>query len=124
MSGLPDAVRQLLPRLRDPVFTRVLLVTLPEATPVHEAARLQNDLRRAGIEPYAWVINQSFAGGAFRDPVLAERGLREAPYFAEVRNLLATRFAVIPWQSEAPVGPDRLRALAASPAAFVGALRG
>ena len=60
-GDVPDAVRQLLPRLRDPQFTRILLVTLPEATPVHEAAQLQDDLRRAGIEPFAWVVNQSFA---------------------------------------------------------------
>lgn len=57
-SDMPEAVRSLLPRLRDPEFTRVLLVTLPEATPVHEAARLQDDLLRAGITPFAWVINQ------------------------------------------------------------------
>jgi arsenite-transporting ATPase len=113
MSDLPDSVRRLLPRLRDPEFTRVLLVTLPEATPVHEAARLQNDLRRAGIEAYAWVINQSFAADGFRDPVLVERGSREEPYVAEVRDHLATRFAIIPWKSEAPVGPERLRELAA-----------
>jgi arsenite-transporting ATPase len=124
MSDLPDSVRRLLPRLRDPAFTRVLLVTLPEATPVHEAARLQNDLRRAGIEPYAWIINQSFAGDSFRDPVLVERGSREAPYVAEVSDRLATRFAVIPWQPEAPVGPDRLRQLAAGLPAFAGALKG
>jgi arsenite-transporting ATPase len=124
MSDLPDSVRRLLPRLRDPAFTRVLLVTLPEATPVHEAARLQDDLRRAGIEPYAWIINQSFAGDAFRDPVLVERGSREAPYVAEVSDRLATRFAVIPWQPEAPVGPDRLRQLTAGLPAFVGALKG
>ena len=54
-SDLPDSVRQLLPRLRDPEFTRVLLVTVPEATPVHEAARLQDDLKRAGITPFAWL---------------------------------------------------------------------
>ena len=112
MSDVPDAVRQLLPRLRDADFTRVLLVTLPEATPVHEAARLQDDLQRAGIKPHAWIINQSFAGDGFRDPVLVERGLREAPYFAEVRDHLAARFAVIPWKPEAPVGPKRLRELA------------
>ena len=114
MSDLPDSVRRLLPRLRDPEFTRVLLVTLPEATPVHEAARLQDDLRRAGIEAYAWIINQSFASDGFRDPVLVERGSREEPFVAEVRDRLATRFAVIPWKSEAPVGPERLRELAAS----------
>ncbi len=48
-SGMPEAVQNLLPRLRDPEFTRVLIVTLPEATPVHEAAQLQRDLRRAEI---------------------------------------------------------------------------
>lgn len=112
MSDAPEAVRQLLPRLRDPGFTRILLVTLPEATPVHEAARLQDDLRRAGIQPYAWIVNQSFAAEGFHDPVLVERGLREAPYVAEVRDHLATRLAVIPWHPDAPIGPDRLRALA------------
>jgi len=111
MSDLPDPVRQLLPRLRDQEFTRVLLVTLPEATPVHEAARLQSDLRRAGIESYAWVINQSFAGDGFRDPVLVERGAQEETYIAEVRNELARRFCVVPWKPEAPVGPGRLREL-------------
>ena len=72
-SELPGPVRELLPRLRDPGYTRVLLVTLPEATPVHEAAQLQDDLKRAGIEPYAWVINQSFAAAQSRDPALRQR---------------------------------------------------
>ncbi len=111
MSDLPDAVRNLLPRLRDPEFTHVLIVTLAEATPVHEAASLQEDLRRAGIEPYAWVINQSFAGNGFRDPVLVERGLRELPYIDEVRERHARHIALIPWKPEAPVGAERLRAL-------------
>jgi arsenite-transporting ATPase len=114
MSDLPEAVRMLLPRLRDPQFTRVLLVTLPEATPVHEAARLQDDLARAGIQPFAWVINQSFAGDSFRDPVLVERGARELPFIAEVRDRLSDRIALIPWRAEAPVGPQRLRELARS----------
>ena len=121
MSDVPDAVRQLLPRLRDADFTRVLLVTLPEATPVHEAARLQDDLRRAGIKPYAWIINQSFAGDGFRDPVLVERGSREAPYIAEVRDRLATRFAVIPWKLQAPVGLELLRELAGDSLVAAGA---
>ncbi len=54
-----EEVEKLLPRLRDPDFTRVLLVTLAESTPVHEAAALQNDLRRAEIEPHVWIVNQS-----------------------------------------------------------------
>jgi arsenite-transporting ATPase len=108
----PDAVRHLLPRLRDPHFTKVLLVTLPEATPVHEAATLQTDLRRAGIEPFAWIVNQSFAGDDVRDPVLRERGAREGRYLAEVRDQLAARLAWVPWYPDAPVGPDKLLTLA------------
>jgi arsenite-transporting ATPase len=111
-SDLPDSVRQLLPRLRDPEFTRILLVTLPEATPVHEAARLQEDLQRAGIEPFAWVVNQTFAGNGFRDRVLAERGQRELPYIAEVRDRLSRKMTIIPWNPIEPVGADRLRRLA------------
>ena len=107
-GAVPDAVRQLLPRLRDPDFTKVLLVTLPEATPVHEAAQLQDDLRRAGIEPFAWVINQSFAGAHVRDPILRERGLREQPFLKEVSDHLATRIAWAPWYAEPPVGRVRL----------------
>ena len=110
-SDMPEAVRNLLPRLRDPEFTRVLLLTLPEATPVHEAARLQDDLLRAGITPFAWVINQGFWGTSFQDPLLVERGLREVPYIAEVRDKLARRLAFIPWQPELPVGAMALRAI-------------
>jgi arsenite-transporting ATPase len=87
-GDVPDAVRTLLPRLWDPEFTKVILVTVPEATPVHEAAQLQDDLRRAGIEPFAWVVNQSFAGDEVRDPILCERGSRELPFLAEVCNSL------------------------------------
>ena len=106
-----DEVRRLLPRLRDPAFARILLVTLPEATPVHEAGRLDDDLRRAGIAPYAWVVNQSFAHSGATDPVLAERAAREIPYIAEVAER-ATRLAVVPWQVTAPVEAGRLSVLA------------
>jgi arsenite-transporting ATPase len=112
LSATPGAVRELLPRLRDPQFTRVILVTTPEATPVHEAARLQDDLRRAGITPFAWVVNQSFAGGGFSDPVLVERGIQELPFINEVRERHARRVALIPWKHEPPVGSERLGELA------------
>jgi arsenite-transporting ATPase len=108
-SNLPEEVRQLLPRLRDAAFTRVLVVTLPEATPVHEAAALQADLRRAQIEPFAWVINQSMARSASRDPVLLARGDDEAPYIREVAGQLSRRTAIVPWVAEEPVGPEKLR---------------
>ncbi len=117
MSDLPESVRELLPRLRDPEFTRVLLVTLPEATPVHEAQRLQEDLGRAGIAPFAWVVNQCFSGGSYLDPVLVERSEREGPYLAEVREQLARRMAVVRWEPFEPVGAEKLRRLAARGAA-------
>ena len=104
-------VLRLLPRLRDPNFTRVLLVTLPEATPVHEAAALQDDLRRAEIEPTAWVINQSFARSGSRDPLLVARGTDEQPYLQEVVERLARRAVIVPWVAEEPAGPENLQQL-------------
>jgi arsenite/tail-anchored protein-transporting ATPase len=107
LSYIPDSVRRLLPQLRNPDFTRILIVTLPEATPVHEAARLQDDLRRAGITPYAWVINQSLAATGTNDPVLAERAALEHRYIAEVQDGLSHRVALIPWLAQAAAQGNR-----------------
>lgn len=109
-SQMPDSVRGLLPRLRDPEFTRILLVTLPEATPVHEAERLQRDLERAGIRPYAWVINQALTPLPVRDPLLARRRASEGPYIREVVQGLAQRVAMVPWQGEPLADPQRVPA--------------
>ncbi len=108
-SDLPDEVRELLPRLRDPEWSRVLIVTVPEPTPVHEAADLQADLRRAGIEPFAWVVNQSLAASGTRDPVLAARAAGENPFLREVSERRSSRTAVVPWVADEPVGPAGLR---------------
>jgi arsenite-transporting ATPase len=111
-SDVPDAVRQLLPLLRDGEYTRVLLVTVPEATPVHEAARLQADLGRAGITPYGWIVNQSFFNGGVRDPILATRAGHEVPLIEEVRTRHASRVAMVPWVSAEPAGTEALGRLA------------
>ncbi len=111
LSYIPESVRRLLPQLRDAEFTKVLIVTLPEATPVHEAERLQNDLVRAGITPYAWVVNQSFAATQTRDPILMQRTRLESRYINEVKTL-ANRVFLLPWRPEAPVGAERLQQLA------------
>jgi len=111
-GDLPEAVVNLLPRLRDPEFTRVLVVTLAEATPVHEAERLQDDLRRAGIEPFAWVIEQSLLASGTTDPVLAERGRCERPWVQQVMTTDARRCALLAWQAQPPVGAQALRELA------------
>ena len=98
MNEIPEAVRQLLPRLRDSEFTKVFLVTLPEATPVHEAVSLQTDLRRAGIEPAGWIINQSLAPLTVTDQVLVQRRAREFRYIEEVVSQDVSTY-LIPWQA-------------------------
>jgi arsenite-transporting ATPase len=113
-STQAEEVLRLLERLRDPEFTRILLVTLPEATPVHEAADLQEDLRRAHIEPFAWVINQSLLHSGTCDPLLQCREESEHRYLREVVCKHAKRTAWLPWQAEEPIGPDALARLAAS----------
>jgi arsenite-transporting ATPase len=117
-SNLPEEVRELLPRLRDREFTRILMVTLPEPTPVHEAADLQNDLRRARIEPWAWVINQSFIRCGTTDPVLAARGRSELPMIREVVAGLSHRTALVSWLKDEPVGAAKLRQLFGFPELF------
>ena len=107
-SEMPEAVANLLPRLRDPNFTRVLIVTLAEATPVHEAAALQRDLRRAEIEPYAWIINQVLSPLPLTDPLLKQRQAHEQKYLREVKDVQASRVGVIPWQIAPPIGLQAL----------------
>ena len=114
-TQMPDYVEALLPRLRDPEFARVLIVTLPEATPVHEATQLQVDLTRAEIEPFAWIINQSLQPLPVSAPVLQQRKHHETPYIREVSESLAPRLAVLPWQKKPPTGVERLRRIADEP---------
>jgi len=95
-SGSPEAVQRLLPRLRDPQYTHVLLVTLPEATPIHEAMQLERDLARAGITPLAWVVNQSLTPLEITDPVLRARRSLEGGHLAELAAH-ARQMALEPW---------------------------
>lgn len=96
MSDIPDSVRRLLPRLRDAEYTKVLIVTLPEATPVHEAAQLQQDLMRAGITPFAWVINQCLSPLPVTDPTLIARQAAEKAYIEEVTRAHSALTYLIP----------------------------
>jgi len=98
-------------RLQDPAYTRIVLVTLPEATPVSQAAALQEDLRRARIEPYAWVVNKSMWVAGTRDPVLSGRMQGERRQLARVEDGLARRTFALPWASSPPVGLSGLAAL-------------
>ncbi|MBL0643805.1 arsenical pump-driving ATPase [Aeromonas veronii] len=98
-------------QLQDPKQTKVLIVTLPEPTPVQEAANLQSDLRRAGIEPWGWLINHSLQQAAVSSPLLQLRAERQLPHIEAVEQQHASRFAVVPLLAEEPVGPDALRRL-------------
>lgn len=93
-------VSGLLPRLRDSAFARLLICTLPEATPVHEAAQLQDDLARAGITPTAWVVNQSLTPLTVTDPLLVARRNREARYLDEIASQHSEQTFILPWQQQ------------------------
>ena len=94
-------------RLQDPAQTKMVIVTLPETTPVLEAEALQADLRRAGIEPWAWVVNASLAAAGPTDPLLVARAAAEEPHIDRVERK-NPRVAVIPWLTEEPIGSRRL----------------
>lgn len=98
-SDAPDSVRHLLPRLRDPAFTKVVLVTLPEPTPVHEAAKLSDDLGRAGIKPFGWVINRSLSLAGVKEPILGAKAAAEVPCIEEVLSI-SERTVVLPWSRQ------------------------
>jgi len=98
-------------QLQDPQQTKVLIVTLAETTPVLEAAGLQADLRRAGIEPWAWVVNQSLAVVPTTSPLLQHRAADERARLTDVATNHAARYAVVGLQAVEPVGAERLVAL-------------
>lgn len=108
-GDVPENVKKLLPRLRNPEETGVVIVTLAEATPVLEASRLQEDLKRAGIDPKWWVINQSLAATETTDPVLRGRASSETKWIAKVNSELASKCAVIPWLHEEKIGYEQLK---------------
>ena len=110
-GDVPESVKKLLPRLRNPEETGVVIVTLAEATPVLEAARLQEDLKRAQIDPKWWVINQSLYATDTTDSVLKGRALSEIEWIKKVREELAPQSALIPWLPEEKIGYDSLKEL-------------
>lgn len=110
-------------QLQDPRRTKVVLVTLAETTPVLEAAGLQEDLRRAGIQPWAWIVNNSLAAARPISHLLRRRALAELEQIEAVADRYSNRFAVIPLLAEEPVGIERLLRLSAgdtSARTFVG----
>jgi arsenite-transporting ATPase len=102
-------------RLQDPNYTQILLVTLPETTPVIQAQELQEDLIRANIEPYAWIINKSLLHSGTRDPLLVRRMEGEGLQIKKIKNSLAKRLYFLPWQTTPPVGIKAISKMVETP---------
>lgn len=103
-------------RLQDPKQTKMLIVTLPETTPVLEAESLQADLRRAGIEPWAWIINSSLSAASPSDSLLVARATEERQHIERVQQSVS-KVAIIPWLTQEPTGSERLLELSRPQAA-------
>ena len=106
---VPESARKLLPQIRNPKDTSVVIITLAEATPVLEASRLQDDLKRANINPKWWVINQSLSATNTNDPILKGKAMAEKEWIQEVNENKAEKTAIIPWFPEEKVGYDKLK---------------
>ena len=108
----PDSpAAQLFGSLSDPARTRILLVALPEATPVHEAQDLQADLARARLQPYTWVVNSALSATTTTDPVLRARAAQETRWLTEIARTSPRFPAIVPWVPQVPVGVAGLRQL-------------
>ena len=110
-TGTSTKIITPLMRLQDASYTRIILVTLPEATPVLQAAALQEDLRRAQIEPYAWVMNRSVLAAGTQDPLLVARIKGEVQQMKKIEQGLAKKIFVIPFLTKPPVGLQALQQL-------------
>lgn len=106
---VPESVTKLLPQIRNAEETAVVIVTLAEATPVLEASRLQEDLRRANINPQWWVINQSLYATNTIDPVLSGKALAEKEWIHEVKDKSSEKCVIIPWMLEEKIGYEKLK---------------
>jgi arsenite/tail-anchored protein-transporting ATPase len=107
-GDIPSSVKDLLPKLRNQQETAIVIVTLAEATPVMEASRLQEDLKRASIHPEWWVINQNLLQTKTNDPVLKGKALSEKEWILKVQEQFAEKTATIPWMEEEKTGYNKL----------------
>ncbi len=110
-GDIPPAVSNLLPRLRDASYMSVGIVTLPEATPIYEASRLQENLHRAGLSVDWWAVNQTFSSIYTTSPTLIQKQQAETKWLKEVKSISNNQFVAIPWVKTPPVGTKGLHEL-------------
>ncbi|WP_419821415.1 arsenical pump-driving ATPase [Anoxybacterium hadale] len=108
-GNIPESIRKLLPRLRSPE-TAVVIVALPEATPVYEALRLEEDLKRANIATKWWLMNSSLYHTKTTNALLAAKASNEIPWINEIAEHTNDHFALIAWSADDMKG-DKLREL-------------
>lgn len=99
-GNITPAVQNLLPRLRNEKETEVIIVTLPETTPVFEAQRLQQDLQRAGLKNKWWVVNSSLLLTNTNNPFLKAKAQSEIQWIEKVKEISNNNFAVIGWSEQ------------------------
>lgn len=107
-GDIPESVKQLLPRLRNTAETEVVIVTLPEATPVHEAMRLANDLERAGIHGKWWVVNSSLYLTHTQSPLLKAKSQSEVEWINKVVETSRGNTVLIKWHGKEIQGKELL----------------
>lgn len=96
----PASIKKLLPQLRNAEETEVIIVTLAETTPVHEAMRLEEDLKRAGIYSKWWVINSSLYATDTTNEILKAKASNEVAWINKVNEISKGHFALIEWKAE------------------------
>lgn len=109
-GDIPYSVKKLLPRLRNTDETEVIIVTLAEATPVYEAMRLEEDLKRAGIAAKWWIINSSLYQTGTTNSMLAAKASNEIEWINKVDEHTKENFAIIAWSADEIKG-DKLLTL-------------
>lgn len=99
-GDIPESAKKLLPRLRNVNETEVIILTLAEATPVYEAMRLEEDLKRASINTKWWIINSSLYQTGSTNKLLAAKASNEINWINKVDEHTKGNFALIGWSAE------------------------
>lgn len=110
-GDVADAERELLPKLKNPDETEVIIVTLAETTPFYEAQRLADDLKRAGLTVKWWVINASYTLTDTSSAFLKAKAANESPWIQKVNQISNGSYALIPWKPFEVKGKNLLELL-------------
>ncbi|MDR2833519.1 MAG: arsenical pump-driving ATPase [Streptococcaceae bacterium] len=100
IDEVPKSIQDLLPRLQNHDETEVLMVTLPETTPVYESMRLDEDLKRTNIRNTWWLVNQSMLATNTTNEILKARAMNEIQWIEKVKELSRGHYAVASWQAD------------------------